>query len=257
MTNAGNIGTQGPKTSGSGSDTVRLGNVFRELWSGLPTIVLAAVIGGMIALLGTIFLITPTYKSTTSLYVMSNEEKSTSVNNTDLQAGTLLTKDYEEIIKSREVIEEALTSLDIDADYGTILKDLSVNTPDDTRVIYITVTYTDPYTAADIANAVRRAAIQRIQSIIDVKTVKVVSDANVPVRKESPSYSKAALVGAFAGALLAVIILVIMALANDTIRTGDDIEKYLHISLLGTIPIAEGEKRSKKVYHRKRGGGRA
>ena len=48
-----------------------------------------------------------------------------------------------------------------------------------------------------------------------------------------------------------------MALANDTIRTGDDIEKYLHISLLGTIPIAEGEKRSKKVYHRKRGGGRA
>ena len=257
MTNAGNIGTQGPKTSGSGSDTVRLGNVFRELWSGLPTIVLAAVIGGMIALLGTIFLITPTYKSTTSLYVMSNEEKSTSVNNTDLQAGTLLTKDYEEIIKSREVIEEALTSLDIDADYGTILKDLSVNTPDDTRVIYIPVTYTDPYTAADIANAVRRAAIQRIQSIIDVKTVKVVSDANVPVRKESPSYSKAALVGAFAGALLAVIILVIMALANDTIRTGDDIEKYLHISLLGTIPIAEGEKRSKKVYHRKRGGGRA
>lgn len=257
MTNAGNIGTQGPKTSGSGSDTVRLGNVFRELWSGLPTIVLAAVIGGMIALLGTIFLITPTYKSTTSLYVMSNEEKSTSVNNTDLQAGTLLTKDYEEIIKSREVIEEALTSLDIDADYGTILKDLSVNTPDDTRVIYITVTYTDPYTAADIANAVRRAAIQRIQSIIDVKTVKVVSDANVPVRKESPSYSKAALIGAFAGALLAVIILVIMALANDTIRTGDDIEKYLHISLLGTIPIAEGEKRSKKVYHRKRGGGRA
>ena len=257
MTNAGNIGTQGPKTSGSGSDTVRLGNVFRELWSGLPTIVLAAVIGGMIALLGTIFLITPTYKSTTSLYVMSNEEKSTSVNNTDLQAGTLLTKDYEEIIKSREVIEEALTSLDTDADYGTILKDLSVNTPDDTRVIYISVTYTDPYTAADIANAVRRAAIQRIQSIIDVKTVKVVSDANVPVRKESPSYSKAALVGAFAGALLAVIILVIMALANDTIRTGDDIEKYLHISLLGTIPIAEGEKRSKKVYHRKRGGGRA
>lgn len=257
MTNAGNIGTQGPKTSGSGSDTVRLGNVFRELWSGLPTIVLAAVIGGMIALLGTIVLITPTYKSTTSLYVMSNEEKSTSVNNTDLQAGTLLTKDYEEIIKSREVIEEALTSLDIDADYGTILKDLSVNTPDDTRVIYITVTYTDPYTAADIANAVRRAAIQRIQSIIDVKTVKVVSDANVPVHKEGPSYSKAALVGAFAGALLAVIILVIMALANDTIRTGDDIEKYLHISLLGTIPIAEGEKRSKKVYHRKRGGGRA
>ena len=90
-----------------------------------------------------------------------------------------------------------------------------------------------------------------------MKTVKVVSDANVPVHKEGPIYSKAVLVGAFAGALLAVIILVIMALANDTIRTGDDIEKYLHISLLGTIPIAEGEKRSKKVYHRKRGGGRA
>ncbi|MGN0256142.1 MAG: protein-tyrosine kinase, partial [Chordicoccus sp.] len=82
-----------------------------------------------------------------------------------------------------------------------------------------------------------------------------VSDANVPVRKESPSYSKAALTGAFSGALLAVVILVILALANDTIRTGDDIEKYLHISLLGTIPLAEGEKRSKRVYHHRKHGG--
>ncbi len=257
MTNEVNIGTQSPKTPGRDSDEVRLGNVFRELWSGFPIIVLAAVIGGLIVLLVTMFFVTPTYQSTTSLYVMSNEEKSTSVNNTDLQAGTLLTKDYEEIIKSREVIEEALTSLDIDSDYHSILKDLSVSTPDDTRVIYISVTYKDPYTAADIANAVRRAAIQRIQFIIDVKTVKVVSDANVPVSKVGPSYSKAALAGAFGGALLAVIILVILTLANDTIRTGDDIEKYLHISLLGSIPIAEGEKRSKKIYHRKRGGGRA
>ena len=104
--NAGNIGTQGPKTSGSGSDTVRLGNVFRELWSGLPTIVLAAVIGGMIALLGTIFLITPTYTSTSMIYVMGSENIISSL--ADLQIGTQLTQDYKVLVTSRSVMEKVV-----------------------------------------------------------------------------------------------------------------------------------------------------
>ena len=116
--------------------------------------------------------------------------------------------------------------------------------PDDTRVIYITITYPDPYKAADIANEVREAAVSRIQEVVDIKSVKVVSPANVPDKKSSPSNTKNALIGALAGALLAIIIIMVRFLMNDTIRDAADVEKYLHVSTLGTVPLAAGTKKS-------------
>ncbi|MGN0256602.1 MAG: YveK family protein [Chordicoccus sp.] len=235
---------------------IDLGAIFGELFRNLPIIILSAVVFGLAALLITITFVKPKYQSTTSIYVTSNETNQTTVDNNTLQAGTLLTKDYEEIIRSREVIQTAITDLKLSEGYDDLLKDLSVTTPDDTRVIYITITYTDPYTAANIANKVRDAAVSRIQEVIDIKSVKVVSPANVPDKKSSPSNTKNALIGALAGAFLAIIIILVRFLMNDTIKDAEDVEKYLHVSTLGTVPLAAGAKKSGKRHRRNTHGGR-
>ena len=235
---------------------IDLGAIFGELFRNLPVIILSAVVFGLAALLITITFVKPKYQSTTSIYVTSNETSQTTVDNNTLQAGTLLTKDYEEIIRSREVIQTAITDLKLPETYDELLKDLSVTTPDDTRVIYITITYTDPYTAANIANEVRDAAVSRIQEVIDIKSVKVVSPANVPDKKSSPSNTKNALIGALAGAFLAIIIILVRFLMNDTIKDAEDVEKYLHVSTLGTVPLAAGAKKSGKRHRRNTHGGR-
>ena len=43
-----------------------------------------------------------------------------------------------------------------------------------------------------------------------------------------------------------------MHIKNDAIQTGEDIEKYLGISVLGNIPLREGEKKKKNKYSRLR-----
>ena len=235
---------------------IDLGAIFGELFRNLPIIILAAVVVGLAALLITVTFIKPKYQSTTSIYVTSNETNTTTVDNNTLQAGTLLTKDYEEIIRSREVIQTAIANLDLPEDYDELLNDLTVSTPDDTRVIYITITYPDPYKAADIANEVREAAVSRIQEVVDIKSVKVVSPANVPDKKSSPSNTKNALIGALAGALLAIIIIMVRFLMNDTIRDAADVEKYLHVSTLGTVPLAAGTKKSSRRHRKNTHGGR-
>ena len=165
---------------------IDLGEVFHLLLSKLGVIILSGIVFCLAAVMGTMLLITPKYESTTKIVVLSKQDSST-LTNQDIQTSTSLTKDYAELIKSRTVTEGVIAQLKLDMTHEELLKKLSVDTPTDTRVVSITVTDTDPYTAAEIANAVRDIASKHIQQVMDIKAVNVVETANIPDEPSSPS----------------------------------------------------------------------
>ncbi len=57
----------------------------------------------------------------------------------------------------------------------------------------------------------------------------------------SPNIIKNTLIGAVLGAFLAMAIIVISYLFNDTIMTAEDVEKKLGLNVLGTLPLEEAE----------------
>ena len=230
---------------------IDLGEVFHLLLSKLGVIILSGIVFCLAAVMGTMLLITPKYESTTKIVVLSKQDSST-LTNQDIQTSTSLTKDYAELIKSRTVTEGVIAQLNLDMTHEELLKKLSVDTPTDTRVVSITVTDTDPYTAAQIANAVRDIASKHIQQVMDIKAVNVVETANIPDEPSSPSLLKSGVIGAALGILLSLAIVVIVYLMNDTVKTPEDVEKYLGLSVLGTIPYVSklGKKsRKKKKRH--------
>ncbi len=235
---------------------IDLGEIFRELWSKALIIIFSALAVALLAILISKTFLTPEYVSTTKLYVLAKNDSDT-LTSGDLQAGALLTTDYEEIIQSRQVTETVIARLNLKDNSGEMLRHeellekISVSTPSDSRVINISVTDDDPYEACDIANAVRDAASDHIQNVMDTQTVSVVENANIPLSPDSPSTMKNGVIGGLIGAVAAIVIILIIYLTNDTIRTGEDIEKYLGLSTLGTIPLATGEKKSAKVRNRK------
>lgn len=176
----------------------------------------------------------------------------------DLQTGSTLTKDYEILIKSRTVLESVIEELDLSLSYKEINHMVSVSVPDSTRIVEITVETTDPYLSRDIADAVRETASKNIANVMGIDAVNVVEKANLPEKKSAPSIKKYTLLGAMLGGIAVCGIIIVTFLLNDTIRTQDDIEKYLGISTLGTIPIDESmianEKKKKTlIHHMKKG----
>lgn len=229
---------------------IDLGEVFHLLLSKLGVIILSGIVFCLAAVMGTMLLITPKYESTTKIVVLSKQDSST-LTNQDIQTSTSLTKDYAELIKSRTVTEGVIAQLKLDMTHEELLKKLSVDTPTDTRVVSITVTDTDPYTAAEIANAVRDIASKHIQQVMDIKAVNVVETANIPDEPSSPrspSVPKNGVIGGLLGILLAAAVVIIVYLTNDTVKTPEDVEKYLGLSVLGTIPYSSkmGKKSKKK-----------
>ena len=69
-------------------------------------ILLAVLLGGLAAGIYTRTMITPTYTSTSMMYVISKETTLTSL--ADLQIGSQLTNDYRVVITSRPVLLEVI-----------------------------------------------------------------------------------------------------------------------------------------------------
>lgn len=211
----------------------------------LPLILSAGVLLALCLFLGTKLLIAPTYESTTRIYIL-NKQESSNITYSDLQLGTQLTADYAELIQSRFVLEEVIQVLGLDSDYAELSKRVSVTTPEDTRILSIAVTDTDPVRAMDTANAIREVAAVHITNVMDIEAVNVVETANMPMTKAGPATLRNTMIGAILGAFAVIAVIIVRFLMDDTIKTSEDVEKYLQLSVLAVIPLNEGETDTKK-----------
>ena len=95
------------------------------------------------SILYSFFIITPQYESTTKVYIL-NKQSGSSVTYSDVQLSSTLSKDYEQLVTSRYVIEGVISKLNLDDTYEELAARVSASNTDETRIIAITVTDPDP-----------------------------------------------------------------------------------------------------------------
>ena len=226
----------------NGEVEIDLREVFMVLFSHIILIILGGLMAALIGYSVSKFLISPTYESTTKIYILNKQDNAT-VTYSDVQLGTQLTKDYKELVQSRYVLEQVIQKLELgDLTYETLLKKVDVTTPTDTRILAITVVDTNPMLAMEIANAIRETAAVHIKNVMDIQAVNIVETANLPTQKAGPSVMKWTLIGGLLGIIFLSGLYLIRFFLNDTIRTSDDIEKYLGLSTLAIIPLVDSKK---------------
>lgn len=224
---------------------IDLKEIFFILWDKIWIIMLSTIGIALITLIVSKFMITPLYESTTKIYVLNRQETGTTTIN-DLQSSMQLTKDYQILVLSRPVTEQVIINLDLPYTSEELAKMITVNTPNDTRILEIKVENEDPYLAKNIADALADISAVRISEVMDIEKVNIVEGGNLPEFPKSPDVKKYTLIGALLGAFLTAGIIIIIYLLNDTIKDADDIEKYLGLSMLASIPVKETEKNNRK-----------
>ena len=97
-----------------------------------------------------------------------------------------------------------------------------------------------------LADEIRKVAAEHIKNVMDIEAVNVVEEANLPENPTSPSVMKWTALGLMLGACLCAGIVLLRYLLDDTVKTSEDVEKYLGLSTLAMIPIMEDEVTIKK-----------
>lgn len=208
--------------------------LLRKLWNKKFFIIFIALVVGTVALLGSIFLIKPKYTSTTRIYVVS--KTADNITSQDLQAGSYLVNDYKEVIMSSEVLSSVIDQQKLALSTSELSDMITVDIPTDTRVISISVADTDAQEAADIANAVREIAAEKIKAVTKVDDVTTLEAAATPKHPSSPNVKKNLALGMLVGGALAVIVILVVEVLDDRVRRPEDIEEVLGMTLLGVVP---------------------
>lgn len=239
---------------------IDLGEVWAVIRQKIWVILAMGLIGAAIVFCFSKYLITPIYSSTAHMLVLTKETTLSSL--ADLQMGTQLTKDYSELIQSPPVLEETITDLKLDLTYKELKERITIENPEDTRILEITVEDADPEMAQKIVNKLSEVSASYISEVMEVSPPTIFAQGEVAEEQTSPNVTKNTVIGGIVGILLAIVIVVISAVTNDAIQTEDDVEKYLNLSVLASIPDREAKvsqkssRKSKKKKKKKNNGGR-
>ena len=155
-----------------------------------------------------------------------------------------------ELVKSRSVLEQVISVLNLDMSTQELSSSVTTENKTNTRILTISVSNEDPELAQEIADALREAVSVKIREIMEIDAVNTIEEANLPSAPSSPNATRNTMLGGLLGVLVTAGIFVLIFLFDDTIKTPDDVEHYLGLNVLTSIPVSEGEEKGKKARRR-------
>ena len=221
-------------------DTIDLLELFWAMVNRWKFILLLMLIGAMLTGVYYLIGIKPSYQADASIFITNNESVITV---SDLQLSSELTEDYAKIIKSRNVLKQVIKELDLDLDYRSLSKLVTVTNPDNSHIITITVTCGDVELCRDIANSLMNIGLDRIYQVVGSSEPTVIDYSEAEAVEEiTPSLTKYLAIGLLFGMVLACGLICVRYMTDTTLKTEDDLKKYLNIPVLSVVPYYEEKK---------------
>lgn len=209
--------------------------LFHVMMQKLWLLLLLLVLGAGLAFGATKLLITPMYTASSEIYILTKTTTVTSL--ADIQMGAQITSDFAVLAKSRPVVENVIKDLHLDYTYEEVVGMISTENPSDTRILRINVQNADAELAKELANTFAEETAERVAYIMTTDKPKVVEEAVTPKHPSSPSVGKNTVLGGLLGMVLAMAVITVLYLMNDTIQTEEDVRKYLDLHTLAVVPM--------------------
>lgn len=215
---------------------INLGELFQLLKRNIKMIIISILL--CTALLGivTVFVINKKYESTTRLFLKPDVTEGIA-DYSQINSNNLMVNNYVEMIKGNNI--QGIAASDLNMDVKELNSCLSVTNETDTQIISITAKTTDPALSKDIVDAVVETFTKEAKEKLNVNNITVVDEAEIATDPVSPSLKRNLLIGALLGAFLSIGYLFIKFMLDTHIHNKEEVEKYLGIPCLGSVPYFE------------------
>lgn len=218
-----------------------LKELFNMFWSKKIQIILIILIFGIIGFIYTIEFITPMYDASTTLVLVSSADETLTTNTmitaTDVSLNSKLVATYSELIKSKNVLREVISNLNIDLEEEILKNYITVSAVEDTELIEITVRNEEPSNAAVIANEIAEVFTDKVKEIYNINNVQIVDKAEISSEPANINHAKDVIMFASIGLVIAIIYVIVANLLDTTIKTAEDVETAYNIPVLASIPM--------------------
>lgn len=220
-------------------------------------IVVVTLLVGIVAFVYSETMVLPTYQSSVTMYINNNNRSTllskTQTSGADMQASQMLVGTYKEILKSEtltaKISEELERRCGLEYSAGQILSMLSADSVNNTEILKINITGTNPEHTALIANVVADVAPDVISEYIEASTVKIIDKAKTGSRV-APNVMRNSFIGLLIGLLYSCAYIIIREVFDTRVKSETDLEQWFNKSILGIIPeIGGSDSNSLKYYY--------
>lgn len=235
-------------------ETIDLLQLAAALWKKAWAIALTAAVFGIAALLFTVMFIKPLYKAEALMYVNSSNisvgNTKLSISQAELNAAQTLVDTYIVIMNTRTTMEDVIQQSGVPYTYEEMMEKKMVRAAavNGTEVFAIEVTSTSPKEAELLANTIARILPEKIASIVEGSSARIVDYAVEPAKKDSPSISRNTLLGVLLGIMLSSGVIVVLELLDEQIHDSDYLIQTYDIPVLAVIPDLLSTKSSNDYY---------
>lgn len=218
-------------------ETIDLREYFGIIKKRFWIIALLAIVSALVSAVISFFMLNPVYQAKSTLIVNTDKQEETqTITGDQINVTQKLAVTYGEIIKSRVVLDEVIKNLNLKTTYEALAGQITVSPVKDTQIISISVQDTNPKKARDIANQIPSVFTKEAKRITKANDVQVIDKAILPKNPIKPNKVMNVLIAFVLGAMIGLFIVFLLEYLDNKIKTTQDIEKHLGLSVIGVIP---------------------
>ena len=246
---------------------IDLAHIVKVVWQRVWMIALVSLLTTAIGFSLAAFVIPPSYSSSIMLYVNNSSfsvgDLGFSISSSELTAAQSLAKTYTVLLKNRTTLERLIHEIDptgrMGYDWEDIYDMIESGPVDETEVMQVTVTCGDAADAQRIAAGISKVLPQRVSEVVEGATMEVVDSAVIEPEKVAPSVAAYTALGFVLGLLLSVLVVVIIALMDNTVHDEEYVIRAYDYPILAKVPSLHansGKKYSSYSYSSSRSNGK-
>lgn len=219
-------------------EEINIKDLFRYFIRKIPGILLITMVVFSVGLIYLLFFKTPLYKGDTTLILVKNTSEDITQN--DVVLNQKLVTTYSEIIKSRRVLNQVADVLSLDCSYQSLYNKVNVSSVSNTEIIKISVHDEDSLKAALIADTIANTFKYEVMDIYNLENVAIIDKAEVQNSPYNMNLVKDFVIFALAGFVLACGIYFAIYYFDNSIKSAEQVEERLKVSVIGSIPLTDG-----------------
>lgn len=218
---------------------IDLAELFGALRPYILHVVLVALICGMLSFLYTKLLVKPVYESSASIVVNNRRNDEGFVTTDELNSARNLANLYAIVIKSDSVMTPVLDTVNVDLTSQQLADKVSVSSVNNTSVIRIAVTDTDPNMALKYVEEIVDVAPEVIVDKVEAGSVSVISEASLPADPISPNTMMNVLIATVLGAMAIIGFVLLRYFLDRSVKSEEELERILGLPVISVIPSLE------------------
>ena len=218
---------------------VEIGQVLIKRWK---LLIFLPILAAAIAYGVSTYFFTPEYESSSTLLVLPFTEtiEGTGVIRHDVASTRQVVESCKELTLSMESLQRVIGELSLPYTAEVLRLKIKIDVAD---VTTITVSDPIPSRAYEIANHVTGVMMEYITDTARLDNVQLLNPAQMPTRPVNQRTTLNMAVAFVLAMMIAVALAFLFEHLDNTIKTSDDVQKYLGVPVLGVIPEFEEEDR--------------